>query len=402
MTVDYQVLLTPLDETGRAYGTRVDVTKDVDISDYLKKSGITPIRRELDRGDYDIGVFNYNSISFNLNNSTGKFNEPRLDSRSMFPSYRDRAIAEIYFIDSDSNKTISYEGLLTEKATRQNLSDDSIKFTFLGLESIFQQSVVNSGTIINGVTISQAFRSILDIPLITSILNFNVSNINPELDLVIDNGATFDNKTVKQAVDLLLVASNSILIIDESRNIVVKSRTANSNTPHSLYLNDIQKRDNILSADNYNSGLQRMFNVLIIDGESFKNSGSIAVYTERSKNLSLGFITSTSKKQQIANAIFSEFALPKDELIVGVEKKIATSFEILDKITVSYNKIIRSHRDNPVPLYEIDEYGKSYYPNEIGGFRIDGRRVFKIIGIYETPATFNIAFKLRDTGELTA
>jgi hypothetical protein len=399
MTVDYKILLTPLDETGRAYGTRIDVTQDVDISDYIKKGGIGDIQRELDQGNYDIGVFNYNSISLNINNRSGKFNESRLDWRSIFPSIRDRAIVEMYFIDPDSNETVSYEGLLTDKATRQDLTQDAIKFTFLGLESIFEQSVVNAGIIIDGMTFSEAFRAVLDVESVTTILTYDDANINPEIDLVIDDGDPFDNLTTKEAVDRLLFASNSVLLIDSNRNIIVKSRAANNNTPRELYLNDIQRRDNILSITDYNNGLQRMFNVVTIDGESFKNKISIGIHAERQKKITLGFVTTSAKREQIAEAILTEFALPRDEMMVRVEKKIATDWDILDKVTVSMNQIIRPEPGKVAPIYDIDYYDTdSYYPNEIGGFRINGNRVFKITGVFENPATFNTSFRLRDTG----
>ncbi|MCK5345192.1 MAG: hypothetical protein KAR20_17405, partial [Candidatus Heimdallarchaeota archaeon] len=110
----------------------------------------------------------------------------------------------------------------------------------------------------------------------------------------------------------------------------------------------------------------------------------------------------TAKKEIIANAVLDEFAFPQDEFIVIVEKKIATSFEILDKMTVDYKQLIKPFEDNFAPIYEIDSYERSYYPVEIGGFRIDGRRIFKIIGTFESPRPFSVLFKLRDTGELTS
>jgi putative ubiquitin-RnfH superfamily antitoxin RatB of RatAB toxin-antitoxin module len=64
----YQVLITPLVSRDQ-YGTELDVTKDIDLSDYIKEGGIGTIKQDIDNGDYDVGVFTYGSITmraFNL------------------------------------------------------------------------------------------------------------------------------------------------------------------------------------------------------------------------------------------------------------------------------------------------------------------------------------------------
>jgi len=391
MTLDYQIELTPLIRTG-TYG---DIT---DISDYVEIAGVAGIRRELDQGDYDIGVFNYGSINITLNNYDGKFNDRHLDARSIFPWYRDRAKIDISFIDSDSGETISFRGLIADRSTRQNLSQQTITFTLLSLDSIFQQISILSGSIIDDVSFSEALRVMLNVPFITTILNFDPDNINLKLDLNIDDGSKFDNLLVKVGLDKLLLASNSVLYIDAFNNIIVQSRDVNDNPPYDFFHNDQYKRDNIHAVMNLNSGLHRMFNSVLVNGIESKDQNSIDEFAVRQKPITLDFITDNTKSLLIAQSILSEFAIPKLEMEIVISTEIAKDILLLDRVTVSYKSVLQPSVAQPIPLYETDEYGGAYYPVEIGDIQLDSRIIYKIIGFFENTANFKVTLKLRDTG----
>lgn len=396
--MDYELYITPLDETGRAYGTRVDVTQDYDASEFLTQGGISPIRQEVDQGDFDIGVFNYAELKISLNNTSGKFNEPYLDSRSIFPSIRDRALIELYYIDSAGASTLAYEGLLADRATTINLSTGRISFSVLGLDSIFSQNVVYSGSIPDGTFFSDAFRIILDIPEITDILTFSAANINPTLDLEIDDGSKFDNLTVKAALDQLLFASASVLYIDNSRNIIVRDRTPNATTPINFYMNHPYQDDNYYNLTGFNNGLQRLFNVIVVNGYASKDQTSIDIYRTRLKSFAAAFITDVDNKKLIGEAYIDEFAYPRDEFFIVTDSETAKSVIMFDKAVVYYGLIDKKYRGHDPGIYEADEYESAYYSNPVGQIELTTNVIYKVMGIFKNPGNdFTVTLKLRKT-----
>lgn len=397
MTLDYQILLTPLINPDE-YGETIDISKDIDISDFIINGGINQISRELDQGDYDIGVFNYGSISMKVNNYDGKFNARSEDSRSLFPWNRDRAKVLINFFSPVGTISISFRGLLADKATRHNITNQTIKFVFLSTDSILQQDSVDDGAITNGMSFTDAFRVILDVPFVTNVLNYNQSDINPNLNLIIDDGSKFNTLLRKNAIDSLLSASNSVMIIDESNDIIIKDRSENMNTPHELFLNDQFKRNNIDAIPSYNNGLQRMFNSVIVNNQELKNVISIKEYAVRQKSFSFNFITNDVTAQTIADAILLDFGFPKSEIDIIVETDFAKTIKFSDVATIDINHQLQKDDGVNLGIYDIDSYNKSKYAIEVGSFKIDGRKKWKTIGFFENPKNYKTKIRFRDTG----
>jgi len=389
MTLSYTVILTPL-LSNDIYDSPVDVTE------YLEPGAISQIKQQLDQGQYEIGKFVYGSITVNFNNFKGKFNDRRFDSRSIFPYLRDRAKVDITFVDNDSSTEISYRGLISDKATRPDLSKHTMKFTLLSLDSIFEQSQNVSDAIQDGDTFSDAFQVLLSTPTITSILNYSASNINPTLDLTIDDSSVFNNLLAKNVIDVLLQASNSILLIDDSANIIIRNRTENANTPHLLYYNDQFKRDNIKRILNVNNGLQRMFNSVLVNTFESKDQTSINVYKIRQKRFTFSFITDETKARIIGTSILGDFGIPKVEMDFEVSTSFAKDVEFLDKSTVDIQPLSQEFRQNNIGIYSIDEYGKAYYSQDIYDFTFPNNIPLKMIAQFENPLNFNTILRLRE------
>ena len=395
MTINYQVLITPLLRKD-VYGTVSDITKDVDLSEFIEQGSLSAIKSEIDQGDYDIGVYTFGSITFRVRNFDGRFNEPQIDSRSMFPWYRDRAKVDINFI-GDTTK-IQFSGLLADKATKQDLSQQSVQFTVLSQDAIFQQIKVAAGTVTNGMTFTEALEAVLDVAEVTAVLGFDIADINPTLNLTIDDGSKFDSLILKAALDNLLFASNSVLVIDSDKNIIVRNRTENSNTPHAFYSGDDQGRDNIYTLTGYNNGIQRMFNSVLINNTESVNQKSIDTYLTRQKSSSLNFITTEATEQAIADSIISTFGYPLTEMLILTDTETAESMNILDKVTVSKDFRITRQPGRHIGLYDVDDYEKAYYGEETGDLKIVPDEIFKIIGFSKNPSTFKTSVKIRSTG----
>jgi len=389
MSLDYKIEITPL-IFNDVYGDTVDV------SDYVTSGGIGSIKKQLDQGQYEIGKFIFNSISLTMDNKEGKFNEPDLDVRSIFPYQRDRAKVEITFINKTGAEDISYKGLITDKTTRQDLNNQTVSFTLLSYDSVLKQDEIFDGAIKTGSTFSDAIQVILSTSFITSVLNYNPLDINPTIDLAIDDGSKFNGLISKSALDLLLQASNSIFLIDDDDNMIVRSRADNANTPHEFYKNDQFKRDNIKSIANYNNGLQRMFNSVLINDTREKDQTSIDIYKVREKRFVLNFMTDNTKESLIADSVLGTFGRPKIEMDLITDRETSTDIEFLDLATVSKQPLITKPKQGFPAIYDADEWGKSYWAVESYDLLIFPSTEFKVIANFEDVNTFNTTFRLRE------
>ncbi len=248
-----RVTITPLFYEGE-YGSEVDVTKDIDISGFVQEN-IGSIKREIDNGDYDFGVFTFGAITLKCFNDEGLFSAPE-DSRSMFKYKRDLARVIIKYVGLNNVEHLLFEGLINEDTTRdEDLPDDDFKtgivrFRVLSLDSIFRHVKVAGGAVATGVSISDAIKQILNTTAITNILTFDPAKINVQNDVVINNGDHFTGMAVKEALDELLLAANSILIVDDTNTIIVTPRTEN-NTLHQYFASyDPLNRGNVFEIKN--------------------------------------------------------------------------------------------------------------------------------------------------------
>lgn len=395
----YQVLITPLVRRD-VYGTEQDVTLDVEIDDFIKDSGISKIKREVDNGDFDFGVFTFDSINLTALNFGGKFSSYQ-DSRSMFKYSRDKAKVVINFFDGVSNTaTLSFRGLIDDRSTKINFEKNEVKFKILSNDSIINRVKVPGGVVTNGISASQAIKNILQITDITSVLNYDDANINVLNDYDIDNGAFFDNKTAKQALDFLLSVTNSVLVVDKSSDdIIVRSRDENSGTILRLYGHgDLFGRENIINIKNYNDGLQRAFNTIIIETISSTNAGLVDQFGDNTKTFRYDFITDDTTRKRITDDLLDYWKAPKIELEAQVRTDLVKDVGFFDLVSIDYPYRKKPYKDEQFPVYGVSTYGDAVYPYIFGNLKIDPNRAFKVIGIKEDPRTFLTTLKLRQNG----
>lgn len=397
--VRYQVLLTPLIEKN-TYGDVIDITQDVDISDFIKDKGIGKIKNDINNGDYEFGIFSYSDVTITFFNEDGRFNDESGGSK-YFKYRRDLAKVQINFIDENSNVTSSFLGLFNEESARQDFNKGLLKAKVLSLASIFNKVRVPAGLISNETLFSDAILNILNLSDIKAVLNISADNVNVALDLEIDSGIEFDNKSAKKALNDLLLVSNSILYIDRSNNVIVKDRSSTSTIFKRFYAgNERLGRENILSLKKYNNGYQRLFNSITINGYNLENNISVNRYGLRSKDISLSFVTSQITYNQISNVILKEFSSPRYELEITVLSKDAKDVNILDEVIVDYDNTVQpANGEKFFPIYGQAIYGENNsYPHVFNIPAIRNIDLLKIIGIYEDPKKMQTTLKLRYTG----
>lgn len=394
----YQVLLTPL--IGRnTYGNALDVTGEFEIDDFVNAKGISSINREIDNGDFDFGVFVYDSINLTCFNIDGRFAPPE-DSRSIFVYSRDKARVKINFFDGiNEEAVISFEGIIDERSTRMNFDNDQIKFKILSQDSILNRVKVPAGAVTNGNLISLAIKNLLQLPEITAVLIFDENNINVQNDYEIDNGGFFDNMSVREALDGLLGASNSALIVSKQNEIIVRSRIYNTGSVFTFFGHgDIFGRENIINISGYNDGLHRMFNTINFGNISVEERGSIGSDGDNEKDIDFQFIEDDLKKLAIANDILDNWSFKKEELIVEARTVDVKELEFFDLVSINYPYQVTPSRGSELPVYGVQRYGESVYPRIQGNLKIVPNVAFKVIGIKEDPTKFTTKIKLRQTG----
>lgn len=309
---NYQVFITPL-LTDTTY-----VTDAIDVTDYVRLNGIGNIKQQVDSGDYDIGLYTYADLSLKVVNFDGTFHDERRSGGIFFHS-RDRAKVEIKFTNTTTTETIVFKGLINEEATREDFIKQEITFKVLSQDSILRKTPVKGGTIRNNQLISDGIRSILNRPTITSVLTFDSSKIDVQNDIVIDDASRFTDRTTREVLEQLMIASNSVFYIDSDNKMVVRDRAENSVTELELFGGgDPLVRDNIIKIGKFNSGLQRAFNTVIVNDQIAKDDDLVERFGARVKEVNLDFITNATNSTLIAEAILGTFGVPKEEMEVVV------------------------------------------------------------------------------------
>jgi hypothetical protein len=391
----YQVLFTTLIDED-TYGTEVDVTQDVDITDLTQD--ISNIINEIDNGDFDIGVFTFGDLTLRCINHDRKFS-PAEDWKSIFPYKRDRTKVHVKYYDGLGNNQFSFKGLINDDATRADVLSNDVKFRVFSLDSILRQVRVSGGSVTATQLFSSAIKSILNVPAITNVLTYDPANITVDLDLAIDNGDYFTDLSAKEALDELLLASNSILVVDNTDTVYVKPRTESSNVFYFYGRGDLYGRENILSINNFNTGVQRAFSSVKINETVKTDEAYLELYGFRQKDVSLSFMTDTDNIESIATNILNQFKAPKQELEIEVPLVDSKDIELLDMVSIDLNyRIVPADGEDHVPLYGVAQYGTAKYPQSFGSYKIDPSVKWKVIAIREKPKSLSRVLKLRVAG----
>ena len=390
----YKVYFTPRDGR-RSYGTEIDISK------YVLLDGIPAIKKTIDATDFDFGVYKYDDVTLKCVNLDGYFNDEQ-DSRSLFLYGRDKTKVRIVF-SNDSGDEIVFKGFINEEATKIDPDDDLIDFRVLSLTSCLRTTKVSGGSINSGNLVSDAMYAILNVPDITDYLTVSAININPSNDFAVDTDDDLQNATVRDVLNRLLLASNSIMTINTSDEIIIRSRDEiDTNPVLNLYgANNIHGKCNILKLNNYNSGRHRTFTAVKINDSESGLSGYQQDYGYRQKRITLSFITDSVKEDSIADNLVDEFKYPKIELEVEVPKYVANGYDLLDRVSIDYPLRIKPIEDKFLPIIGITEIGDAMYPlpYEFGSLSIPPHVAFKIIEMVENPRDFTVKMKLRQIGK---
>lgn len=402
-----RVYLKPfVDDLGSAYETGwTEITSDTMLS------SLGSIRRQLDMSDYDIGVYTNSGISLQLRNGHGKYSD--IGASSTVFKYRragslvkvtwDQADGDYYAGSSLSNDFLDneiqvFQGFLDDDATRMQLKSQMIDFKVFGFESAFDRALAPDwvatppGDSLVSTLIEALLNSAND-SLTTPLLTIDAGQINPANDVSWDDLEVFQNKTVKEVLNDLLLVSNSVLYLDDVTTPgetvpVVSARTAPVDVAYSFYgAGSTQAPENIIDIQDIRSGLNRTFNfVTWIDSNadtpvniSSIDASSVDRYGYRKKNITVDGLTTLATQQAIIDAIRVEFANPKEELTLTTPiTSDLLAVLLLSRVDIDYPLVPVTTED--LPIYDVSEYGVAMYPINLSGIVISQDTPYKILG----------------------
>lgn len=398
-----QVFITPL-KNRDTYGD------EIEVSDYVKIDGLSKIKRSIDSTNYSLGVYRFSDLKLKCQNALGTFNEN--DSRSIFPFTRDKAKVRVLALKInpgtfETETEAQFDGIINDEATRQDITNDVISVTALSKDSVFRTTQVPAGIITAGTSAKNALFSILSQPEIITLLTVDIANINPVLDFAIDNPGELDNLEVREALDLIVKAASSVLVLKNDVVFVQERENPSQVEADALVLRgrgEISNNANIISISEYNPGKQRQFNsVRLNDGAvTVEDSDTVSEYGLRQIKFDFPMIGDVDTLQEIGLNIAEEFRIPKIELKLRVPTEISSGHDLLDWVKVDAPWLRKPKTGNFLPIYGVAKYGDQItpYPEIQGSVQIPAKFKFKIISIEDDPKSFITTLKLRQTGKL--
>ena len=319
----YKVTLFPFINR-RLYSDGIDITR------YIEKDGLKKITQTVDSSDFSIER-SYNAIRLKLINHNNIFSINSTDS--LFRDTRDNSIIRITFGEAEA---IAFEGRIADEGTYEDEIKRTIQFRILSFESGFNKIITrNPKTSDEAITARGAIIRLLDNREITPIMA--VGNISLGIDFEIDSPEWFSGKTLSQGLNSLMTATNSTLSIDDRVISVSPRQKRRVNNPPVFYgYNDKLRRfPMIFRLKAVNTGVQRVFNSIVINDHETRDLTSINQYgLKELSSLSIPFITSRDTAEAIGQNIIETFHHEREELEVLTLSQDIQSLNLGDIVSI--------------------------------------------------------------------
>jgi len=401
-----RVYVTPFLSDG-TYGTEQEITKDV-IS-------IGTLGVDTDSSDYQIGVFRNSSVRLTLNNREGFYSDVGID-QSIFAYKRADAKVRITYTEDNNlpfcgtaicgdailcEEQTVFQGLLNDESFLEEAAQEKAEFLVLGYESIFSRVTVPFASISNGDAVSDVIYAILNQAEITDLLTVSLINIAPKLDEQIDDKTDLENLTAKEAIDRLLLLSNSVLKI-EDETVYVTSRDATVDLIHTFFGQaSLNGAENIINVRNISNGKNRMFNYMTWRDDTvvFQSSSSINLYGVRKREIDSTIFNDNTKQTDIVTELVTEFAFPKQELeiLTPIDASVV-ELNLLDKVAIDYPTVyVPGEFDLPIcGIAVCGDPLSATLPRALWSLQIPSARRYKILKKNFDFKTMVATFKLRE------
>ena len=404
-----RVFIKPFDTSGNYETNFTEITGDV------IESSLNSIKRELDATEYDAGVFKFGRFKIKLSNEHGRYSDVG-SLRSIFSYKRSDSIIKITWSPNNdelfpgvikagqvklipTTELVLFEGLINDEATLLDIEKQETSFHCFGYEYLFNRMEVPFSELNIGDTFESIIFDCLNQEPFTDHVSVLIGNLTLGTDVATDAIADLENKTVKEALDKLLVLSNSVLYI--KNNIVyVVDRTESASVEYNFYGQASNTGiENIQRISKYRAGLNRFRNLWTWKDTALDSryQDTIDKFGIRKKEISSKLITGSSKQQTILDGLRTEFGPVKREL----ELITALDFDrfnlgLLDKIDIDYPTVYKSADGNALPLYGVAVYGTAKFPYGEWSLTIEQTDKWKIMAIKYNIKKALIIFTLKE------
>ncbi|AHZ84641.1 hypothetical protein Bb109J_c1951 [Bdellovibrio bacteriovorus] len=387
----FRAFIAPISENGQSHEPWVEVTDDVDFE------SMGNIQQRIEGSDYDVGVFTFSQFVVTLRNDHGLYSDGTMQ-RSIFFGKRSESLFRLIWQKQDfpsvagsimAGQFISgntefpvFEGILKDEAAQMNISDQKVNFMVLGKEAALSREIVPFGEISAGVSHKDLIFKCLNQPFITKYFSVDLANINPMLNLQIDVVDDFENKTVDEAMKLLLRSSNSVLFVKDGA-VVVRGRDASPEVKFQFFGQASNKGvENVIDIRDVRTGIHRTFNFWTwADTEVVASDiSSVAEFGIIKKKEEFKYITNATKQSTILSVLKEEFKNPKMEfkVLTPITTDSILLF-LLDRVKVDYPTVYFTEPGENIPIYGIARYGEARYPFGEFSLQISPLEEFKIL-----------------------
>lgn len=391
-----------------------DFTSFIEVTEDMVFSSLGSINQSIDNDRYQVGLFKFDSFNFKLRNEHGKYSDVTV-VESIFRFKRAGSKFKLTWQPADfppicgiaicgeatlSEEITLYEGAINDEAALLDIDDQHISFNVLSNDSIFTTVETPFSLLSNDDLYSEALLVVLNQSAITEYLTVSAANINVSLDLEMDDISSFENTTVKEALDTLLFQSNSVMFINNN-TIFIQSRDGGATSKKTFFGQASNNGiEDIIKLSNISTGLNSTFNYWTWRDTTLKsiNQDSIDINGIRKKEISFDEITNTGKRQQVLDAQRDEFFNKKQELLITVPVDVENlDINILDQIRVDYPTVFKpAEIGEDLPLYGTAIYGEARYPFGEFSITISDLTAFKILAKKINTKNQLIIFKIKE------
>jgi hypothetical protein len=405
----FRFFVKPFAEDGTLQDDFIEITDDVE------QNSLGNISRKLENNEFDVGIFRYSDIQVTLRNDHGRYNGED-DLNSIFIHGRAGSIVKVTWEPSygpwcgvavcgeetlNDDELIVYEGILNDDAFTTDIATQKAQFKILGFEASFSKVIVPYDDLVLTDTVDEWIYAILNQAEITQYLTVSLANIVPGNNLIPDAKAHLENASGKEALDELLFISNSILYVVD-RVVYVKNRNATPTVIKTFYgqASDIGI-ENIQNISQFREGLNRTFNFWTWENTTLAvfDQSSVDEYGYRKREVSSEAITDNTKITTALNALKTEFAFPKKELLLATPYTIEiNALTFLDRIAIDYPTVVYPVLGEELSTYDgASEYdNESYYAEAAFSLTLDTTTNWKILGIDINMKQQLAVFQLRE------
>ncbi|MBF0315611.1 MAG: hypothetical protein HQK52_19480 [Oligoflexia bacterium] len=332
------VYISPINANGK-YDSEVDITNHV-----LDKTNFKVIK-SLEGQDFSIGSNTVDDIDIVCDNSQGLFSDNYY--KSIFKYKRDLSRVRVSLDSKDI-----FLGVLAEESSRQNILHNIVKFKILSIDHVLNKLLFDQNSVTPGDSVLHALKKIF-----TS-HKTNTKEVLFEIDdnAIIDGARYKRPYRLKEIVDGLSLLCN-FWYLKKDFGYVFKSKNVKQDNAR-----DLSKH--VVDITNFNSGLHRVLNSLVINGipseQTPQTASSINSFGLKGKVIEAPFFQNEENIKHLSAEVLKLYCAPKKEMQAKVPIDTGIDMELLDPVSIDIDRLYLNNKNGIVPYVGTFLVGDPY------------------------------------------